>query len=108
MDLDKIGPRADTEVLPQADASRAGANSMNPQPAGDPRVKAVGGDDPATAKYLAIYPNAGGIQGIDMRAPPTRNSGGGGLLDQNAVQRGSPNPDTAILGKGGFGDRTLS
>ncbi len=107
MDLDKIGPRAHPEMLPQADASRAGANSLDPQPAGDLRVKPVGGDDPATAEHLAVYPNARAVQGIDMRSPAAGNSGGGGMLDEYAVQRGAADADPATLGKGGFGDRTL-
>lgn len=68
----------------------------------------VGADDPTSAEHLPVYPNAGSVQAVDMRSPPAGNSGGGGMLDEDAVQRSSPDADTRTLGKGGFGDRTLS
>jgi hypothetical protein len=71
-------------------------------------VTPVGADDPTSAEHLPVYPNAGSIQGVDMRSPPAVNSGGGGMLDEDSVQRSSPDADTGALGKGGFGDRTLS
>ena len=113
IDLEEVCPRGDGVVLAKSDTAGSSCGLGEAGPGGDAGVVAVGADDVAAAKGLAIGADFGlglGLRGravdadaLDGVFPVEADAEAGGAIEQELVKQGAADAASGGSGECGFG-----